>query len=87
MKRSDQFDGVVVETTGLTDAALVRQTFCVDQDVTKRTRLDAIVTVVDAVHLDVQLGDHHEAEEQLAFADMVLLNKSGSRKGDWNQPR
>ena len=48
----------------------------VDQDVAERTRLDAIVTVADAVHLDDQLGEHHEAEEQIAFADVVLLNKT-----------
>ena len=52
------------------------QTFFVDQDVADRTRLDAIVTVADAVHLDNQLGEHHEAEEQIAFADIVLLNKT-----------
>ena len=44
--------------------------------VAERTRLDAIVTVADAVHLDNQLGEHHEAEEQIAFADIVLLNKT-----------
>ena len=53
----------------------VAQTFFVDQDVADRTKLDAIVTVADAVHLSSQLGEHHEAEEQIAFADVVLLNK------------
>ena len=76
MKRGDKFDAIIVETTGLADPAPVAQTFFVDQDVADRTRLDAIVTVADAVHLDGQLGEHHEAEEQVAFADVVLLNKT-----------
>ena len=82
MKRGDQFDAIVVETTGLADPAPVAQTFFVDQDVADRTRLDAIVTVADAVHLDAQLGEHHEAEEQVAFADVVLLNKTDLVEAD-----
>jgi|TARA_B110000093_G_scaffold11004_1_gene10459 G3E family GTPase len=76
MKRADQLDAIIVETTGLADPAPVAQTFFVDQEVASRTKLDAIVTVADAVHLDGQLGAHHEAEEQIAFADVVLLNKT-----------
>ena len=76
MKRADQLDAIIVETTGLADPAPVAQTFFVDEDVAERTKLDAIVTVADAVHLDAQLGEHHEAEEQIAFADVVLLNKT-----------
>lgn len=76
MKRADQLDAIIVETTGLADPAPVVQTFFVDDDVASRTKLDAIVTVADAVHLDAQLGEHHEAEEQIAFADVVLLNKT-----------
>ena len=82
MKRGDQFDAIIVETTGLADPAPVAQTFFVDQDVADRTRLDAIVTVADAVHLDAQLGEHHEAEEQVAFADVVLLNKTDLVEAD-----
>ena len=76
MKRAETFDAIIVETTGLADPAPVAQTFFVDQEVAERTRLDAIVTVADAVHLGAQLGEHHEAEEQIAFADIVLLNKT-----------
>ncbi|WP_425441200.1 CobW family GTP-binding protein, partial [Rubrimonas cliftonensis] len=76
MKRADRLDAIIVETTGLADPAPVAQTFFVDQEVAERTRLDAIVTVADAVHLAGQLGEHHEAEEQIAFADVVLLNKT-----------
>ena len=76
MKRADQLDAIIVETTGLADPAPVAQTFFVDQDVADRTKLDAIITVADAVHLETQLGGHHEAEEQVAFADVILLNKT-----------
>ena len=82
MKRADQLDAIIVETTGLADPAPVAQTFFVDQDVADRTKLDAIVSIADAVHLDQQLGEHHEAEEQIAFADIVLLNKTDLVKGD-----
>ena len=82
MKRADQLDAIIVETTGLADPAPVAQTFFVDQDVAGRTKLDAIVTVADAVHLDNQLGEHHEAEEQVAFADVVLLNKTDLVESD-----
>ena len=82
MKRADQLDAIIVETTGLADPAPVVQTFFVDQDVASRTKLDAILTVADAVHLDGQLGAHHEAEEQVAFADVVLLNKTDLVEAD-----
>ena len=75
MKRRD-FDGILIETTGMADPAPVAQTFFVDEDVAARTRLDAIVTVVDAVNLATHLDEAHEAAEQIAFADVILLNKT-----------
>jgi G3E family GTPase len=75
MKRKDKFDGIIVETTGLADPGPVIQTFFVDDEVRARTRLDAVVTVTDAKHLLERLKDSHEAEEQVAFADVVILNK------------
>ena len=75
MKRRGRFDGIIVETTGLANPAPVAQTFFADEDVKRATRLDAIVTVVDAKHLPARLGDSPEAEEQIAFADIVVLNK------------
>ncbi|MEM1073161.1 MAG: GTP-binding protein [Pseudomonadota bacterium] len=81
MKRADQLDAIIVETTGLADPAPVIQTFFVDADVASRTKLDAVVTVADSVHLDGQLGEHHEAEEQVAFADVLLLNKTDLVEG------
>lgn len=76
MKRADRFDGIIVETTGLADPAPVAQTFFVDDDVRERTRLDAIVTVVDAKHVLGEIDTAPEVLEQLAFADVVVLNKT-----------
>ena len=75
MKRSGQFDGILVETTGLADPGPVAQTFYMDEDIAARTRLDAIITVVDARHLLDEIDRAPEAQEQIAFADIVLLNK------------
>ena len=75
-KRKDRFDAIVVETTGLADPGPVAQTFFVDEDVSRRARLDSIVTVVDARHLPARLKDSREAEEQIAFADVIVLNKT-----------
>jgi G3E family GTPase len=75
MKRAGKLDGIIVETTGLADPAPVAQTFFVDDEVRAKTKLDAIVTVVDARFLADRLADSHEAEEQIAFADAILLNK------------
>ncbi len=76
MKRRDRFDGIIIETTGLANPAPVAQTFFVDEVVRQKTRLDAIVTVVDAKHLPERLEDSHEAAEQIAFADVIVLNKT-----------
>src|SRR6201995_5273826 len=76
IKRGGNLDAILVETTGLADPAPVAQTFFTDDDVKRRTRLDAIVTVVDAKHIEQRLADADEAEEQIAFADIVLLNKT-----------
>jgi G3E family GTPase len=76
IKRKGDLDGIIIETTGLADPAPVAQTFFMDEDVKARTRLDAIVTVADARNLPARLADSHEAEEQIAFADVILLNKT-----------
>lgn len=70
------FDRVVIETTGLADPAPVAQTFFVDEDIVQAYRLDAIVTLVDAKHAPQQLDEHHEAQEQIGFADRILLTKT-----------
>ena len=76
MKRRARFDGIIVETTGLADPAPVAQTFFVDEEVRAQTRLDAVVTVVDALNLPARLADSAEARNQIAFADVIVLNKT-----------
>ena len=71
-----KFDRVVIETTGLADPAPVAQTFFVDEDVIQNYMLDAIITLVDAKHAGQQLDEHHEAQEQVGFADRILLTKT-----------
>lgn len=76
MRRPGRFDAILVETTGLADPAPVAQTFFMDDDVRTKTKLDAVVALVDAKHLPLRLKDSKEAEDQIAFADVVLLNKT-----------
>jgi G3E family GTPase len=74
MKRRDRFDRILIETTGMAEPGPVAQTFFVDPEIQERLRLDGIVTIVDAHHVD----QHFESDEvltQIAFADVVLLNK------------
>jgi G3E family GTPase len=74
MKRRDKFDYILVETTGMADPGPVAQTFFMDDEIQRSTRLDGIVTVIDAKHVH-QHWTSHEVQEQIAFADVVLLNK------------
>ena len=71
-----KFDRVVIETTGLADPAPVAQTFFVEDKVHEHYLLDAVVTLVDAKHAPMQLNEHHEAQEQVGFADRILISKS-----------
>ena len=70
-----RFDRVVIETTGLADPAPVAQTFFIDDEIASYYLLDGILTVVDAKHAQAQLDEHHEAQEQVGFADRILLSK------------
>src|SRR5204863_7548384 len=76
MRRKGKFDGIIVETTGLADPAPVAQTFFVDENVGRKTKLDAVVTVADAKWLNDRLKDAPEAKNQIAFADVILINKT-----------
>jgi G3E family GTPase len=76
MKRRDRFDYIMIETTGLADPGPVAQTFFVEEDLKEQFQLDAIVTVIDALHIEQHLGAIDAAGEQVAFADVLLLNKS-----------
>ncbi len=76
MRRRGKFDAIIVETTGLADPAPVAQTFFVDETVGRKTRLDAVVTVADAKWLQERLKDAPEAKNQIAFADVIIINKT-----------
>jgi len=76
MRRKGKFDAIIVETTGLADPAPVAQTFFMDENVGAKTKLDAVVTVADAKWLKDRLKDAPEAKNQIAFADVILINKT-----------
>jgi G3E family GTPase len=76
MRRKGKFDAIIVETTGLADPAPVAQTFFMDEAVGSRTKVDAVVTVADAKWLMDRLKDAPEAKNQIAFADVILINKT-----------
>ena len=76
LKRKDRLDGVLIETTDLADPGPVAQTFFNDPEIREAYRLEGIVTVVDAKHIVQHLDDGREAKEQVAFADVILLNKT-----------
>jgi len=76
MRRKGRFDAIIVETTGLADPAPVAQTFFLDDNVGRKAKLDAVVTVADAKWLTERLADAPEAKNQIAFADFILLNKT-----------
>jgi G3E family GTPase len=70
-----EFERVIIETTGMADPGPVAQTFFVDEDIAERYLLDAIITVVDAKHGNAQLDERREAQEQVGFADRILMSK------------
>src|SRR5207302_2024644 len=76
MRRKGKFDAIILETTGLADPAPVAQTFFLDDNVGRKAKLDAVVTVADAKWLNERLKDAPEAKNQIAFADVILLNKT-----------
>ena len=76
MRRKGKFDAIIVETTGLADPAPVAQTFFMDANIGRRAKLDAVVTIADAKWLQTRLKDAPEAKNQIAFADVILLNKT-----------
>jgi G3E family GTPase len=76
LKRKDRLDGILIETTGLANPAPVAQTFFTDDEMRRNFRLDGIVTVVDAKHVATHLDSNDESVKQLAFADVILLNKT-----------
>src|SRR6266496_1518679 len=75
IKRKDRFDYILIETTGMADPGPVAQTFFVDDEMQQKLQLDGIVTLVDARHVLQHIDDSDEVKEQIAFADVILLNK------------
>jgi G3E family GTPase len=71
-----KFDRVIIETTGMADPGPVAQTFFTDEDIGNYYLLDSILTVVDAKHAAKQLDEFHEAQEQVGFADRILMSKT-----------
>ena len=76
MKRQDKFDAILIETTGLADPGPWRRPSSSTRTCSDKTRLDGIVTVVDAKYSRDRLKDAPEAKDQIAFADVILLNKT-----------
>ncbi len=76
MKRKDKFDYIMIETTGMADPGPVAQTFFVDDEMQGKLRLDGIVTLVDAKHVWQHIDDSKEVKEQIAFEDVIILNKT-----------
>ena len=75
MKRKDKFDHILIETTGLADPGPVVQTFFVDEQMKEKLFVNGVVTLVDAKHILQHIDENDEAAEQIAFADVILLNK------------
>ena len=75
LKRRDKFDRILVETTGMADPGPVAQTFFMDEEMKEQFTLDGLITLVDAKHVLLHLGVQEEVTKQIAFADVLLLNK------------
>lgn len=74
VQRQPRLEHFLIETTGLADPGPVIQSFFVDATMRAQMELDAVVTVVDARHIGAH-WESSEAQEQMAFADVILLNK------------
>lgn len=76
MDRSDNFDYIMIETTGVADPGPVVQTFLLEETLREAFSIDAVVTVVDAKFIEGHIDGNDKANEQIAFADVILLNKA-----------
>jgi len=75
-----RYDAIILETTGLADPTPVAQTFLLDESLQRIYRLDALATLVDAVYVETHLDDNEQARKQVAFADLLILNKASLRR-------
>ena len=76
LQQRSELDAILIETTGLADPAPVASTFFLEDKLTSKTRLDSFIALADAVNLEQNLAQSEEAQEQVAFADIILLNKA-----------
>ena len=76
LQQRSELDAILIETTGLADPAPVASTFFLEDKLTAKTRLDSFIALADAVNLEKNLEQSEEAQEQIAFADIILLNKA-----------
>ncbi len=76
LQERSELDAILIETTGLADPAPVASTFFLEDTLTSKTRLDSFIALADAVNLKQNLMQSEEAQEQIAFADIILLNKT-----------
>ena len=76
LQQRSELDAILIETTGLADPAPVASTFFLEDTLTSKTRLDSFIALADAVNLEQSLAQSEEAQEQIAFADIILLNKT-----------
>ncbi|NNC67948.1 MAG: GTP-binding protein [Gammaproteobacteria bacterium] len=76
LQQRSELDAILIETTGLADPAPVASTFFLEDKLTSKTRLDSFIALADAVNLEQNLAQSEEAQEQIAFADIILLNKA-----------
>jgi G3E family GTPase len=82
LRRPEKFDAILIETTGVGDPSPVIQSFFVDEDLKAKLRLDAVITLVDSRHIWQHLDANREAREQIAYGDVVLLNKTDLATAD-----
>jgi G3E family GTPase len=82
LRRPEKFDAILIETTGVADPSPVIQSFFVDEDLKAKLRLDAVITLVDSRHIWQHLDANREAREQIAYGDVVLLNKTDLATAD-----
>lgn len=82
LQQRSELDAILIETTGLADPAPVASTFFLEDQLTSRTRLDSFIALADAVNIEQNLAQCVEAQEQIAFADIILLNKTDLVSGE-----
>ena len=76
IKSGQEFEHLMIETTGIANPAPVAEVFYFDQYINDKFFVNGIVTLVDSVNVDKHLDDNDECYKQIAFADLLLINKT-----------